>query len=85
MIKKLRGVVHGRTVELEEDPGIPDGQAVSVDLEMDAPAAAPRVEKTGWGRLEGILADYPEWDEIMEQIHQQRKLERRPQMEGLDG
>ncbi len=73
MIKKLRGVVHGRTVELSEDPGIPDGQAVSVNLEMDAPTAVPNGEKTGWRRLEGILADYPEWDEIMEEIYLERK------------
>ena len=28
----LKGVVHGRLIELESEPGLPDGQAVSIDL-----------------------------------------------------
>lgn len=28
--KELRGIVHGRTIELEGDPGLPEGQAVAV-------------------------------------------------------
>jgi hypothetical protein len=77
MNKKLRGVVHGRTVELDEDPGIPDGESVEVIY-----PASKRI-RTGEGILNtaGILADFPEWDEIMQEIHAQRKLERRPQLE----
>jgi hypothetical protein len=33
----------------------------------------------GFLRTEGALADDPEWDSIMEEIHQARKVERRPQ------
>ena len=33
----LRGIVRGRTIELEREPGLPDGQPVSVLLR---PAAA---------------------------------------------
>ena len=29
----LRGVVHGRTIELVREPGLPDGQAVTVEIE----------------------------------------------------
>jgi uncharacterized protein (DUF433 family) len=29
----LKGVVHGRVIELERDPGLPDGQTVTVTLE----------------------------------------------------
>ena len=29
----LRGVVHGRFIELERDPGLPDGQEVAVTVE----------------------------------------------------
>ena len=30
MVKVLRGVVHGRTIELESEPGIEDGRKVEV-------------------------------------------------------
>jgi hypothetical protein len=26
----LKGIVHGKTIELEQEPGLPDGQEVSV-------------------------------------------------------
>ena len=32
------GVVHGKTIELESDPGLPDGQAVAVTIERVAAA-----------------------------------------------
>jgi uncharacterized protein (DUF433 family) len=28
----IQGVIHGKTIELEREPGIPDGQAVCVDI-----------------------------------------------------
>ncbi len=28
----FKGVVHGNTIELEREPGLPDGQAVSVEI-----------------------------------------------------
>ncbi len=34
------GVVHGKTIELESDPGLPDGQAVAVTIERVATAPA---------------------------------------------
>jgi hypothetical protein len=33
----MNGVVHGRTIELETEPGLPDGQAVSVTVEAVEP------------------------------------------------
>lgn len=37
----LKGVVHGKLIELEGEPGLPDGQAVSIDLRpLDEPANA---------------------------------------------
>lgn len=37
----LKGVVHGRLIELEGEPGFPDGQAVSIDLRpLEEPANA---------------------------------------------
>ncbi len=77
MIRSLRGIVHGRTVELNADPGVPDGEEVDVVL------SRPTHPKTGEGirRTDGMLVDDAEWDEIMEQIYQDRKLERREQWE----
>ncbi|MCY2995385.1 MAG: hypothetical protein NTY19_47100 [Planctomycetota bacterium] len=78
MIKTLHGRVHGRTIELDEDLGVALDQEVEVQV---------RIVQSGqeWGagirRSAGGWADYPEMDAIMEQIYQDRKLERRPQME----
>jgi hypothetical protein len=78
MTKALHGKVHGKTIELDEDLGVAEGQEVEVQVKI--------VQPTGkWG--EGILrsaggwADYPEMDAIMERIQQDRKLERRSQTE----
>jgi len=78
MNKKLHGKIHGRTIELVEDPGMPDGQ--EVELQMNV---VPSGQKWGEGirRSAGGWADYPEMENIMEKIHQERKLERRPQTE----
>jgi hypothetical protein len=78
MTKTINGKIHGKTIELDEDLGVPDGQEVQVQVTIVPPARK-------WG--EGILrsaggwVDYPEMDAIMEKIQQERKLERRPQME----
>jgi len=78
MTKTIHGKVHGKTIELDEDLGVAEGQEVEVQVTVVQPARK-------WG--EGILGsaggwvDYPEMDAIMEKIHQDRKLERRPQME----
>ena len=79
MTKTMHGIVHGRSIELDEDLGVADGQEVEVQVKIVQPARK-------WG--EGILrsaggwVDHPEMDAIMEKIQQDRKLERRPQMEG---
>jgi hypothetical protein len=78
MTKTIHGKIHGKTIELDEDPGVAVGQVVEVQVTVVQPARK-------WG--EGILrsaggwVDYPEMDAIMAKIHQDRKLERRPQME----
>jgi hypothetical protein len=70
----LHGVIRGRTIELAEDAGLPDGQQVEVVVR--APAKA--VEDTSWvARTAGALADDPAAMEDLEQILAERKLERR--------
>lgn len=78
MTKTIHGTVHGRTIELDEDLGVADGQEVEVQVKLVTPA-----RKWGEGilRTAGALADDPYWDAIMEEVHRARKLERRPQME----
>ncbi len=78
MTKTLHGKVHGRTIELDEDPGVAEGQEVEVQMKV-----VPPERKWGEGilRSAGGWANYPEMDAIMEKIQQERKLERRPQME----
>ncbi len=36
-IAVLKGVIHGKTIELEQEPELPDGQRVSVQVELDEP------------------------------------------------
>jgi hypothetical protein len=82
MTKTLHGKVHGRTIELDEDPGVDEGQEVEVQVRL-LPKPG-RVPGEGLLRTEGILADDTEWDAIMEEIHQQRRMERRPQIPDLN-
>ena len=77
MTKTLHGKVHGRTIELDEDLGLADGQEVQVAVNL-----IPTPKKWGDGilRTAGALADDPHWDAIMAEIHRGRKLARRPQL-----
>jgi len=80
MTKILRGVVHGRTIELEHDPGLEDGRKVELILRAkELPGPPP-----GWqaGRpsvTAGLLADSwtEEDDRILEEIYRDRKRETR--------
>jgi hypothetical protein len=78
MTKIVHGIVHGKTIELREDLGVVEGQEVEVHVKI-----VPPTKKWGEGilRSAGGWADYPEMDAIMEKLHQERKLERRPQTE----
>jgi hypothetical protein len=80
MTKTLHGKVHGKTIELDEDLGVADGQDVEVQVKVVQPG-----RKWGDGilRSAGGWADHPEMDAITEKIHQDRKLERRPQIEDV--
>ena len=78
MTKTVHGTVHGRTIELNEDLGVAEGQQVEIRVKLMPPAR-------NWGegivRSAGGWADHPEMDAIMDKIHQDRKLERRSQAE----
>jgi hypothetical protein len=79
MVKQIRGKVRGRTIELSEDLGLQDGQEVRVHVTLMPPAAT---WSEGLRRCAGALAD--EWteedDRILEEIHQDRKRDTRPEI-----
>jgi hypothetical protein len=67
----FRGVIHGKTIELVNDPGLKEGQEVEVTLR-----STTKAESCGEGlrRAAGALADswQPEDDEILDRIQQDR-------------
>ena len=79
MTKTLHGKVHGKTIELDEDLGVPEGQEVEITVRM---VPSVNTTRTGEGLLltEGALADDPHWDAIMEEVHNERKNESRREL-----
>jgi hypothetical protein len=73
-MRTVHGVVHGKTIELNEDLGVEEGQAVEVQVKV-----VPAERKWGEGilRTAGALANDPEWDEIMGEVYEARKKDRR--------
>jgi hypothetical protein len=72
----LKGVVHGKTVELEQEPGLPDGQAVTVTLEVVSLATSPTspAAREALRRAAGAWADdAEELERYLEWNRQQRK------------
>ena len=66
MTKTLHGIVHGRTIELDEDLGVAEGQPVEVQVKV---ARQTPPWDGGILRTAGALADDPHWDVIMDEIH----------------
>jgi hypothetical protein len=75
-MKTPKSVIHGRAIELAEDTGLPEGQAVSVTVEPIPPYGPDTLEALrraagSWtDDVEG-LARHLEWN------RQQRKVNRR--------
>jgi hypothetical protein len=75
MIKVLRGVVHGRTIELDGETGLADGRQIEVVLrakELPGPPLGwkPGSTETAAGMMASSWTD--EDDRIFEEIYQQR-------------
>lgn len=66
----IKGVVRGRTIELEQDAGLPDGQEVSVVLEPKLPPGE------GLRRTFGAWRDEPGLDEFLEETYRLRDIDR---------
>lgn len=76
---ELHGVVHGRTIELQEDLGLPDGEAVKVVVRRMLPQGS-RVLPPGEGirRSAGAWADSgeEELDRWLEGVYRDRDNDR---------
>jgi len=80
MNKTMQGIVHGRTIELDDDPGIEEGRKVEVVLRVkQLPGPPPRWRPGGRETAAGMMADHwsEEDDRILEQIYQDRKRDSR--------
>ena len=76
-LNEFKGVVHGKTIELDQAPGLPDGQEVKVTVE---PMAGSCKLQPGEGirRSAGAWADdAEELDKFLEWNRQRRKIGRR--------
>jgi hypothetical protein len=70
MTKSVLGTVHGKTIELVDDLGIPDGQQVEVIVRLTT-----QTPKWGEGirRSAGVAATIPGIEEAFAVIEQERK------------
>ena len=71
MTKTMHGVIHGPMIELDQDPGVAEGEQVEITIK-----SIPSQKKWGEGlrRCAGALAD--EWtaedDRILDEIYRER-------------
>lgn len=69
----ITGVIHGDTIKLDSTPGIVDGARVEVVIRETTRRREPHPDFLA---AAGALADYPEWDEIMDEIQARRRVSR---------
>lgn len=81
VLSTLRGVIHGKMIELAEEAGLPDGQEVTVSLKPVERSETP------WPPGEGLRLAFGGWaedaeelDQFLEWNRQQRKINR-PEIE----
>ena len=79
MTKVMRGVVHGRTIELDGDTGLADGRKVELVVRAkELPGPPPGWTPEGTDTAAGMMAAcWTEEDErILQAIYQERKRDR---------
>jgi len=79
MTRVVHGVVHGKTITLEEDLGLAEGQMVELTIRTVVPPTS-RQPGEGFLRTEAALADDPHCDAIMAEIYQERKKDSREEL-----
>jgi hypothetical protein len=74
----LTGIIHGKTIELDEPPGLPDGQHVQVTVQSVAPSLSDEERRELLRSAAGGWSDDPEGlEQYLEWNRQQRKENRR--------
>jgi predicted DNA-binding antitoxin AbrB/MazE fold protein len=79
MTKTMRGIIHGKTIELLQNPGLEDGYRVEVEIR---PLASREEQIAALKRIAGSMADDPEFEAIMEEIQRERKAVLLPEVAG---
>jgi hypothetical protein len=72
----IKGIIHGKVIKLQQEPGLPDGQEVSVTVEPISSATSPTSPqaRAALSRAAGAWEDEPEeLDRYLEWNRQQRK------------
>jgi hypothetical protein len=58
MLKTVRGIVHGKTIELDEDLGVAEGQEVEVQVKiMPPPLATKSTRSEAQAKIHEILGE----------------------------
>jgi hypothetical protein len=74
-----RGIVHGRTIQLDDDTGLPDGQEVTVTV---APIISGAQQlRPGEGLRQAFGAWAEEAEELDQFLNETRRSRRRPRRE----
>jgi hypothetical protein len=84
MTRIVHGIVHGKTIELDQELGLADGQQVEVAVQIRQATSGAESWGEGLRRCAGALADgwTDEDDRILEEIHQDRKRDTRKDISG---
>jgi hypothetical protein len=77
MTNQIAGIIHGKTIQLEADPGLIDGQPVVVVVQ---PAPSKRQPGDGIRASAGAFEDWPEADKYLQEILAERKRESHREM-----
>jgi hypothetical protein len=81
MHRAIKGIVHGRTIELDVDPQLEDGSHVEILMRVNRLPGPPPLWKAGTSEPSagGMMADYwtDEDDKILTEIYQDRHQDSR--------
>ena len=77
-MEPLRGIVHGRMIELENEPGLPDGQSVTVVVQPTNAVTEGAPELSSRARLRRAFGawaeDAEELDDFLAWNRRQRRI-----------
>ena len=68
-MRSIHGILHGKIIQLDEDLGFSDGEEVDVIVKP----INPRTWGEGIHRSAGAAADVPGFDDVFEQLANERK------------